>query len=195
MAKYLCKLADLKSELRISGSVEDARLTRALATDLVATFSGGDQPDFFGRTLLMLPAWPVIEFAGLSVPVVKSASDRDFASATALVAGTDYYLNAERGLLWRLPSGTPWLIGKATTQVVYQAGYRPPDDAPISGVPAPPDNLVEANLLQAAAEFRRMGEPEARQESLPAGAGTVGYSRDVRLLESVKTLLVGERRL
>jgi len=98
-------------------------------------------PKRFQRTV-HLQAYPV---AASPAAVVKIASNRDFAAATA-TATTDYFLDAPRGLV---KFDDPLDEGNGTVQVVYTGGLatQAANDAHLPGLEAAyPDIVLGATL-------------------------------------------------
>ena len=197
----LAVLSDLRTQLNISGTDEDARLTTALntatamleqhcrrrleyvAADQTETYDGGDGTIYLLR-------WPVT-----TIVSVKEDLDGDFASVDALVSGTDYRLIADRGRLLRLPSGLAWLCGDRSVQVIYRGGWADPNSAAPSGTSHPPQHVQSACLLQAAECYKRRSDPGYKAAEGAAGGIQFGYSPDMKLVEAAEAVIASERRV
>lgn len=197
----LAGLSECKTLLGISGTADDAVLTLCLRHASAAIerhcrrtieYAAADRTETYdgGAAEILLRCWPVT-----SVVSVKEDADGDWAGATALTADTDYRLFAERGALLRLTQGATWTEGRQTVQAVYRGGYLGPDATPVSGVSTAPTHIQEAVLLQARELWVRRREPGYKIVEGMAGGMNSGFATPVTLLEAVKELLVGERRV
>lgn len=140
-----------------------------------------------GKFEVALHYWPVADIAS-----VKLATDRDFAVAEVLASDSDYRADSGRGLITRLPSGTRWPDGPGVVQVIYIGGYAAAS-ATASTLPAVPDHIVEAVLLQATDLYQRRSDPGVKAVWNTAGVGS-GWAPAVTLLPLVKDLLRDERQ-
>lgn len=140
-------------------------------------------PQLAEQTLL-LRTIPVV-----SITSVKVASDGDFASATALQAGTEYRLRDDpyEGLLWCEPGIL--VPGVDTAQVVYVAGLGATTNDVIAAAP----DVAYAVDLQAAEEYRRSTSPTTQTRPGPRGART--FSSQHSMLSRVAELLAPYRRV
>jgi uncharacterized phiE125 gp8 family phage protein len=196
----LCKLADLKDRLSISGTAEDAALNEAIqdASRMVERHCnrtiqtpGTTITEYHDGELgtLYLKCFPAV-----SILSVKVALDYDFAGTDALIANEGYRLHADRGRLLRLPDGTMWEPGTEVVEVKYTGGYSDPDSL-TGGHAAPPDSIQSACLLQAAEMYKRRKDPGYKSADGAMGGVTFGYAPDVKVIEAAQQLLVGERRI
>jgi hypothetical protein len=135
--------------------------------------------------MLMLPVWPVV-----SVTSVKEAMYGDFASATALVAATDYRLIASTGMLQRFGW---WMVGHNTVQIVgCKAGYVSAGGVVGSGETALPAEIVEAAIKQVVHDFQARKTPGQSGKSVQGGSSSDDGATG--LLPGVMAVLAGYRR-
>lgn len=126
----LVTLADVKTFLGISGLSENDGNLEMVIEGVSAAFTNYADADFksatytsakldgYGRTYLYLPHFPVTTFTSL------------YEDETLLVKDTDYYVDTDWGILYRLPSGWPsdlpalcWGQGRQLYTATYVAGY------------------------------------------------------------------------
>lgn len=194
----LATIDELKRWRGISESVDDALLTDCLsaATEMMERYcqrllehAAADITQVVdgGVERIHLRGWPV------STLSVKVADDYDFAAATAETPNGSYRLTS-RGVLVRLPDGAVWPDGVENIQVVYRCGYYGGAGDPPAGVESAPDHIRRACVLQASHIYDRRLQPGATSVSF-GGPGSVTLQSDLVLLDGVKDLLSGERRL
>lgn len=197
----LATLTQLKAHLGISGTTDDAKLTRILAgvemaiarhcRRVWAQANGFDEatvtevltPISPGTTLLSV--FPVV-----SVTSVKEDADRLFTDA-ALVEDTDYLIDKQSGILHRLDAS--WPRGQMVVKAVYVGGYESAGASHVSGHYAMPADLTSAAIIQAAFEYKRSGQEGIA--SMAAGGGNVTMYQPEGLLPGVKKLIEPFRRI
>lgn len=166
----LAALADLKAELGVTGSAQDARLTSLLrqASDTIETlcdrrFERRTLTETFAQPLwprtsrtLLLAAWPVIGDAVVTL-------------AGTVLASTEYVLDADTGTLTRssygIGYGSPWGYDwGGTVTVAYTGGYILPgeDDYTLPG------DIERCCLELAMRNYHQSGrDPTLRSETVP----------------------------
>lgn len=165
----LTTVADVKSDLGITGSTYDTILARYVtesSVDLASAcnrvFARETLSELFrlaaDRPSLQLRRWPVSSITSVTV------------DGTGL-ASTDYEVDAESGLLWRLNGDCriDWPGGKVV--VVYVAGY---DLAGSVSTNAPKDLQKAARAIVKAQYLSRGRDPLVKSESVP-GVYDVAY--------------------
>lgn len=191
----LCTLDQLKSRIGVTDAGDDAALTAVIegvSAQLARAggFVHGGAPclEKAERTLhfspeprttaLYLPARPVV-----AVGELKEALYGAFADADALVEGTDYQLDAARGVLHRVGY---WLPGVRTVRLIATLGYTPPDTyladgySQAAGEALLPADVTEAALQQAAFVWSRRREYGIRSTGVQGGSVTA-YAQDTLL--------------
>lgn len=123
-SRRLCTLAAVKAELGITDNVQDAALTAAIdeASSVIASYCG--------RCFAVQGVSEVWRRPARSALVLRFRPVTALASVTVdgtTLAGTDYEIDGEAGLLWPLSGDcrTAWTGSK--TVVAYTAGYTAPD--------------------------------------------------------------------
>ena len=131
--------------------------------------------------ILQLTRWPLVVVTSVTV------------DGTALVAGTDFLVDATNGQLQRLNdygNMTPW-IGE-TIVVVYSAGYVLPDQSPVTGALNLPDDIQDAVSRMVYTRYaERQRDPLVKSEQVD-GVGRTDYiipSGDGNLSPDVEDIL------
>lgn len=179
-AQALVSVAELKDELKYSGTGENLNLERAInrATAWLESeikehlVTRGDVTEYHTvynrRTTLRLSHSRTIAITSVhestALPPVYDAT-------TLLTASTDYQHVAELGELRRLKSGAlyPWITGYRAIQVIHSYGYRKLDGTPTTAALIP-DDLKKLCLIVAAGMFE--GPHRARDESSADALGS-----------------------
>ena len=195
MSLYIATLTEIKGDLGIGDSTDDAPLTR-LAEVLQGRFdaelnrvllrtSGALEYFDGGQTVLLLQHWPAESVA------VYMDADRAFAAAS-LLAATDYTLNAARGRLHYGDGASDWPdYGRQTIKVVVTGGYVAAGSTPGAGQTAMPEGIRRAFLLQIGFEWRN--RRSLGQQSVSAQGASVSLA-PAQLLPDVKAALAPFRR-
>lgn len=157
-----------------------------------------------GCELLYLRYWPVA-----SIGAIVETLDGDYDSAVPL-PDTDYLAvtygthgegaaDRARGRVMRMPRGARWLAGASAVAVTYRGGWLDPRYTP---GPLDPPLITEGHALrsacveQAAYQWQRRDQLGAGGVSMVGpSAGALSPAREVALLDFVKEMLQGERRL
>ena len=197
-AARICTLADVKDRLVIEGTDYDVMLARIIA-GVEAIFSE------YCRRPLIAPAADVTEYytghgSHLSLaryPVISIASIcesylYDFASATALIADTDYRLvNAGyTGILWRCYG--EWANVPGSVRVVYRGGYCSAGQSPGEGEYPLPSDLREAAIEQSSFIYKR--KDDLGLSAVGFQGGSMSKFSAIDLLPMVKKVLDTKRR-
>jgi uncharacterized phiE125 gp8 family phage protein len=188
----LCELADVKARLDITDSSKDALLgdiitavSRAIEQHCQREFYQESRTRVFDTRrkdeALALPAYPVS-----SITSVKTSTDFDFSTATAIDSG-DYDVDDETGLLFYLGA---WPVGRRTVQVVYTGGIATTASAVSSNYP----DLAAAAQMQVVEEYMRKEAQGSVQYSLSDGGGALNREA-LKLLPAVRERLAYYRRL
>jgi hypothetical protein len=192
---YIATLAEIKADLGISDSTDDAALTR-LAEVIQGRFDALCQRVFLrtasaveyfdgGERILLLEHWPVESVA------VYLDADRAFAAAS-LLAATEYTLNAARGRLHYGDGSVAWPdYGRQTIKVVVTGGYVAAGSSPSAGQLAMPEGVRRALLLQVGFEWRN--RRNLGQQSVSAQGANVSLA-PADLLPDAKAALAPFRR-
>lgn len=164
--KALATLADVKAELKIEGTANDATLTRyiAAASAAVSELCGRVFPvetirdTIFGSTVCAIKEIDLSRRPVVSVDTVTEAG-------VSLTAGTDFYLDAPRGRLIRIDAnGRPALWKSADIVATFDAGFEE--------IPA---DVAEAVIrLVSLRWFLRGRDPMLRSETME-GVGQLQY--------------------
>jgi len=201
----LCTLAQLKARMGVAVDDDDALLTaiitgvsariaracgRATRTgapclekaSLTEVLSAVDHD----QAMLMLRAFPVV-----SITSVKEGLYGDFTDSDALVEGTSYHADLDRGTLHRI--GGAWLHGPRTVQVIYIGGYTSAGDDVGEGETALPDDLVDAAIQQCQYLAQRRDDMGATGIDAGQGGG-VQWAGAYKLLPDVKAVCQTFRR-
>ena len=190
----LAKLADLKSWLKITDSVDDALLTQLLtgvserfAQACNRTLERASLTEYHdgGIGAVSLKAYPIE-----SVTSVKEAWDGDFDAATALTENSDWKQDPATGLIHRVLG--VFLSGINSVQVVYTGGYLPPDQTPSGEQVAVPNDIQQAVIEQCRFAWQRRDELGLR--SIGVGGGTWSLVMDKEWLPTVKAVILKYRR-
>jgi hypothetical protein len=167
----LCLLSDLKDDLGISGSSEDARLNRmiAQATSAIQTFCNRD---FSYRVVDESIKSAPYQRLKLRINPVQSVTSVTFKGTT--VDTSKYILeDASAGLLY---NNQGWEYDGDYQYVVrYACGYRLPSDSG-SGVKLPVV-ISEAALKLAALAYSTRGSTTTKLEEQVEGVGKIVYGR------------------
>lgn len=136
-ANALCTLADLKAQLGITGSTEDARLEMYInaASQFVERFTGRklaaqDLTEYHsGRdSNYLIPK----EYPIRSITEIRTSQDRDWLLASSLRDPSSYRI-ADDGYAIQLDLNLP--TGHVNTRLTYNAGYSPlPSDLVLAGI-------------------------------------------------------------
>ncbi len=151
----LTTLVLTKTALNITSSSDDTNITALLpqVTDLILTAML--RPKFFknGSDVAEFP-WQRERTAALLldrypngvVTTIHETQDtpRIYDATTLLVVGTDYLLDADRGIVYKM-AGT-WATDEQAIKVTYDGGYTDESDAPKSLVRAA--EMIIAAMLQ-----------------------------------------------
>jgi hypothetical protein len=197
----LATLANVKEELNVSDSGDDAYLSRLItrASRLIAnhcgrvfgyqaiseTFRYGWQPGIGPTSQQVAPYGTPLNVQYkpliLSFNPVVPGSDQITENGTLLVNGTDYELDGDSGLAYRLRNGLRSWWGVPTIVAVYQAGYLLANDtAPAGPAPQPaalPDDLESICVALVAAGYQARGRDPTVYQEVVTGVGTVTYQR------------------
>ena len=197
-AGRICTLADVKERLGLADTEYDLAINRIIV-GLEAIFNtetrrqllvtATDVTDYYAGMggILQIKRYPIV-----SVTSIKEALDFDFASATALIADTDYrqLTNGENGMLYRLYKN--WSQVPDSIQLLYRGGYCSAGQTPGEGEFALPADLREAAIEQASFIFKR------RDDIGLSGVGFEGGSLSkfsaMKLLPMVEDILKNYRR-
>jgi len=195
----ICTLADVTERLAISDAEYDLMLARIVA-GIEAVFS-----DYCRRPLIVTASDVTEYFTGCgdrlqlrrypiaSITSIVEALDFDFASATALVADTDYRLvNAGiNGILWRRYAW--WHNDPDSIRAIYRGGYCSAGQSPGEGETAMPADLREAAIEQASFIFKR--RDDIGLSAVGFEGGSMSKFSAVDLLPMVRRILDSYRRI
>lgn len=139
----LTTVAAVRDQFSISTTdLDDAKVETLIdrASAMAVAFCGRPFAKETVRQLAFLqaPAQTIV----LERSPVDAASLTVTESGTALVKDTDFYLVADRPILFRMDSGRPSLWSRATIQIDYDAGYVLPDDVGTRTLPADVETAV-----------------------------------------------------
>lgn len=169
----LTTLSNVKAELGLTVSTYDALLTRyiSVATSKIASF--------LNRTLARQTYTEIIRktdnrrFLNLMLSHAPIVSVTSVTEDSVVLAGTDYEIDNEPGLLRRLSSTdtlSAWCADK--TIVVYVAGYYVPSDGGSNNLP---EAIQEACINLVVNAFRSRGRDLAIRSQAVEGVGSVSY--------------------
>ena len=197
----LATLAQVKTHIGITGTTDDAKISRILAgvehaiarecRRVVGEVNGlveaawTERLTAIGATIL-LSAYPVI-----GTITVKESSDYDFDAAETLVEDTDYLVDRHSGIVTRL--GCNWIADRLGVRVAYTGGYEAAGANHVSGHQAMPADLTSAAILQTVFEYKRAGQEGIA--SMAAGGGNVTMYQPEGLLPGVRKLIAPFRRM
>lgn len=187
MSLYIVTLAEMKADLNITDTQDDAVLTRWLL-GLQGRFEercnrcllrGEDIEEILdgGETYLFLSRFPVESVASVHV-----SAEQIWTDATKLLP-TESILHKSRGRLIR-PGSALWPEGEQNVRVVYTGGYVACDGVVAAGQTAMPDALRGLFFMQAGFEWRN------RLELGKSGVSVQGQSMQIaeaKLLPEVKS--------
>ncbi len=165
----LAELATVKLELCISGTAEDAYLQAQIATASAAASAWCGR--VFAREVVSEVWRPTASLESLALSRYPVASIASVVEDGVTLASTDYEMDAEAGMLWRLSSDarTAWSARKIT--VAYTGGYLLPGQTNRT-LPA---DIERAAVLMVAATYNARGrDPMLRSEGAQ-GIGQVSY--------------------
>jgi len=190
-------LSEMKAELGLSDTTDDALLTQAMAAldgrfdsflnrilargiNVIEYFDGG------GRTLL-LARFPVESVTSINVD-----ADAVWGAAT-LLGSTDYRLNKLRGrIVFGADGSESWPTGYQNIRVVYTAGFVAGGEIPPAGQSAMPEAIRRAYILQCAFEWRN--RTHLGQQSVSAQGGSINLA-PAKLLPEVQDILNEWKRI
>lgn len=193
MSLYIATLAELKSDLGIADTNDDAALTR-LMEGLQGRFDshlnrtllrGADVEEVFDGGLTQLP---LARFPVESVSAVYEDLDGEFPAGSLI---EEYRVHLARGLVMR-DDGRPWNDGVRCIKVVYTGGYVAAGSTPGAGQEAMPEDLRRAFLMQACFEWRN--RTTLGKSNISAQGISVAIS-PARFLPEVSDCLAPLRRL
>jgi len=197
MSLYILTLAEMKAELGIDDTDDDAVLTEWMEglqkrfdayceRTLLYSASVTEYHDG-GERWLLLDRYPVESISSIIID-----QDREWDSEDALTEDEDYVLNADRG---RIAYGTGeylWTAGFQNIRVVYAGGYVACDGSPTGSQVAMPYDLRLAMRLQVGFLWRNRRNLGAQAVS---GQGVTVNLAPVRLLPEVREILTLYRRV
>jgi hypothetical protein len=196
MSLYIVTLAEMKAELGLSDTADDAVLTRWMnglqgrfddecgrgllrSADLEEILDGGE-------SFLFLSRFPVESVASVHV-----AADQDWSDANRLAA-SDYILNKGRGRLMPAGIGAQWPQGAQNIRVVYTGGFVACDGTPAAGQSAMPETIRRAFVMQLGFEWRNRLE---LGKSSVAVQGQSVQIAEAKLMPDVREALSAYRRI
>ena len=196
MSLYIVTLAEMKAELGLGDTTDDAVLTRWM-NGLQGRFDdecgrallrGADIEEIHdgGESWLFLARFPVESIASVHV-----AADQDWSDVNKLSA-SDYILNKPRGRLMPAGIGDKWPEGAQNIRVVYAGGFVACDGVVGAGQSAMPETIRRAFFIQAGFEWRN------RLELGKASVSMQGQSvqlAEAKLLPEVRDALATYRRI
>lgn len=196
MSLFILQLEEMKRELGITDSKDDAALTLWLE-GLQVKFESHCERDFLRSTSvteyfdgdvtsLLLRRYPVESIASIHIDV-----DQDWDDDNLLDSDDDYLLQPNRGKIFYGRGNTKWPEGRQHIRVVYTGGYVAAGQAVGAGQTAMPDDLRRAMLLQAGFEWRN--RLQLGRESVSGQGATVSLA-PAELLPEVKAILSLYRR-
>ncbi|MCP4566824.1 MAG: hypothetical protein GY841_04495 [FCB group bacterium] len=152
---------------------------------------------YSGGMELYVKRWPVV-----SITTLKISSDWDWTNVDALVADTDYRLQAADGRIYYLP-GISWPSdpyrmtgefpgGFDNIQIVYTGGYIGPGGSVLSGQTGLPDDIREAAIQQVCFYLKR--RHDIGLTAVSAEGQNITKFAPYDLLPSVKKTLARYRR-
>lgn len=192
MSLYIATLAELKADLGLADTTDDAVLTRAaevlqgafdarLHRTLLYSASVTEVLDG-GVRYLQLRQYPIV-----SVSSVVLASDQDWTNGDILDASVpDYLIRSALGNLIYGNGTENWPEGDQSIRVIYAGGYTAAGSTPGAGQTAMPESLRRAFLLQLGYEWRN--RLHLGQAQVSGQGGSVNLA-PVRWLPAVAELL------
>jgi hypothetical protein len=197
MSLYIVSLAEMKQDLGISDTRDDAALTLWMEglqgrfddhLDRVLLRNERVEIHDGGESFLYLKSFPVE-----SVTTVHLDHDQEW-NADSLLNATDYRLRADRGLLTFGSFGPimAWPEGFQNIRVAYVGGYLATGTSPGEGQTAIPDAIRRCFFLQAGFEWRN--RTNLGKESVSAQGASVALA-PAQLLPEVKSGLQPYRRI
>lgn len=168
----LCTIADVKGYLNITGTSDDALLTLlvdrisrmiethhdlkiALVIDLVEFYNGP------GTDALVLRNYPVV-----AITTVHHDEERIFTDPDTLIDAADYFVDLERGMIFR-NGRVPFFRGVPRNhRVKYNAGFA-----------TIPSDYVHAAVLMTARAFKEKDNILVTTQSLKDGSFTKNLSQ------------------
>jgi len=194
----ICTLTDVKDRLGITNTDFDEAINRIIL-GLEAIFNGHtnrtllvtatDVTDYYAGMggILQIKRYPLV-----SITSIKEALDFDFASATALIADTDYrqLTGGERGMLYRIYKS--WSQVPDSIQIIYRGGYCSAGQAPGEGEHQLPADLREAAIEQASFIFKR--KDDIGLSGVGFEGGSINKFSAIKLLPMVEDILKKYRR-
>lgn len=203
----LATLADAKAALNVTNTADDAFITSLInrASSVVAQHCGRA---FGYQTVSEIFRYGAGSYIGPSAqtvapygtPLAAQFKPVTFSLAPvwsltinentdpALTAGTDYDLDTEAGLAWRIRNGLRSWWGVPTVTAQYSSGWALPNDTPAAGVLALPGDVQEATLALVTTAYMRRGRDPSVILDLVEGVGRVGYAK----IETVTGMAVDE---
>lgn len=196
MSLHIVTLAEMKAELGLADTADDAVLTRWMeglqgrfdehcrrgllrTADIEEIHNGGD-------TYLFLSRFPVE-----SVASVHLSAAQDWSAANALESDA-FLVNKQRGRLMLAGFGNRWPEGEQNIRVSYTGGFVAAGSTPTAGQTAMPEALRRAFVLQLGFEWRN------RANLGKTGVSGQGLTLDIspaKLLPEVEDALATFRRL
>lgn len=187
--QILTTLGNVKAELNLTGSANDALLTRyiAVASDSVAVYcrrsflqQGYDEviraSPFIDSASMVNQPYYLMPRGGLPlVSISQIILDADIAGTGPLVEGEDFEVDYEAGQIFRLWSDLRMRWFFRMVEIQYVAGYAP--TAPPSGVGTGQAD-GRAIVSGAGAPAGSLGVGEADGQAAVAGAGVASWSSE-----------------
>ena len=164
MSLYINTIAEIKADLGIGDTTDDAVLTRWLEglQGRIASHCGrafleeSGRVEIFdgGYTSLLVHAWPIESVSGIVI-----AADQDWTDADSALDSDDYLVNYRRGAILYGRGTSRWPGGRQLIRVTYTGGLVAADGTAAS-------SYVETRHLQALKRaFMMQGEFEWRQRT------------------------------
>lgn len=189
MSLWLVTLAELKAELGITDTTDDAVLTEWIEglqarfdTTLERTLArAASATEYFdgGEKWLLLRRFPVESIASIYV-------DADAVwGADTLLDSDDYRLDAVRGRVAYGAGENLWPRGFYHIKVTYAGGYVAAGDTPGAGQTAMPDDLRRAAFLQLGFEWRNrlnLGKQSVSQQGAAVSLAPAALLSEVRAI-------------
>lgn len=198
-AGRVCTLADVKERFGIDKTDYDLAINRIIVglealfdshTNRKLIVNSADVTECYKGlgTLLQVSRYPIV-----AITSIKEALDFNFASATALVADTDYRqtANGKRGILYRIY--TNWSQVPDSIQIIYRGGYCAAGQTPGQNEVALPADLREAAIEQASFIFKR--RDDIGLSGVGFEGGSINKFSAMKLLPMVEEILKKYRRL
>jgi len=204
---YIKTLAEMKAELGIGDSVDDAVLTAwmegtqgRMATHCRRLFleqSSRAEIHDGGKTSLFVRAYPI---ETLSEVVVDQ--DQDWTDSANVLASDDYLANHKRGAIVYGRGGSPWPEGYQNIRVTYTGGLVASDGTAANSYVEDEDlqTLKRAFVMQAGFEWRNretLGITQISQSGAArqVGAGVALALKGITLMPEVQEALGPLRRM